>query len=61
MILETKNPQEANSIRLSRRGMLMLIQIDTLRRVHNVGFLEGRLNYELHLDRVRCMIKSDRL
>ena len=34
------------SIRVSLRGMLRLIRIDTLRRVHNVGFLEGRLNYQ---------------
>ena len=30
-------------IRVSLRGMLMLIRIDTLRRVHNLGFLAGRL------------------
>ena len=31
------------SIRVSLRVMLRLIWIDTLRRVHNVGFLEGWL------------------
>ena len=29
--------------RISLRGMLRLIRVDTLRRVHNVGFLAGRL------------------
>ena len=33
------------SDRVSLRGMLMLIRVDTLRRVHNVGFLVERLNY----------------
>ena len=27
------------SVRVSLRGMLRLIRVDTLRRVHNVGFL----------------------
>ena len=31
------------SIRVSLRGMLRLIRVDTLRRVYNVGFLAGRL------------------
>ena len=31
------------SVRVSLRGMLRLIRVDTLRRVHNVGFLAGRL------------------
>ena len=31
------------SIRISLRGMLRLIWVDTLRRDHNVGFLEGQL------------------
>ena len=34
------------SIRVSLRGMLKLIRDDTLRRVHNVCFLAGRLIYE---------------
>ena len=29
------------SFRVSLRGMLRLIRVDTLRRVHNVGFLAG--------------------
>ena len=33
------------SVRVSLRGMLKLNRVDTLRRVHNVGFLAGRLNY----------------
>ena len=33
------------SVRINLRGMLRLILVDTLRRVHNVGFLVGRLNY----------------
>ena len=45
MISETENPQEAKSAcRVSLRDMLRLIWIDTLRRVHNVGFLADRLN-----------------
>ena len=31
------------SVRFSLRGMLRLIRVDTLRRVHSVGFLVGRL------------------
>ena len=31
------------SIRVSLRCMLRLIRVDTLLRVHNVGFLAGRL------------------
>ena len=30
------------SIRVSLRGMLKLIRIDTLRRIHNDGFVAGR-------------------
>ena len=33
------------SVRVSLRDMLRLIRVDTLRRVHNVGFLAGRLKY----------------
>ena len=33
------------SVRVNLRGMLRLIRVDTLRRVHNVGFLAERLNY----------------
>ena len=44
MIPKTENPQKAKmSVRVSLRGMLRLIRIDTSRRVHNVGFLAGRL------------------
>ena len=39
MTPETENAREANS------GMLKLIRVDTLRRVHNVGFLVRRLKY----------------
>ena len=48
MIPKTENPQEAKkvSIRVSLRGMLRLIRVDTLRRDHNVGFLAGRLIYQ---------------
>ena len=31
------------SIRVNLRGMIRLIQVDTLRRVHTVGFIAGRL------------------
>ena len=31
------------SVRVSLRGLLRLIRVDTLRRVHTVGFLTGRL------------------
>ena len=31
------------SVRVSLRGMLKLIRVDSLRRAHNVGFLAGRL------------------
>ena len=40
-------------IRVSLRGMLRLIRVDTLRRVHNVGFLAGRLNLLIHIFQVR--------
>ena len=45
------------SIRISVRGILRLIQVDTLRRVHNVGFLAGRLNYykPVHWKRYRLL------
>ena len=45
MIPETENPQEtkSTSIRFSLRGKRRLIRGDTLRRVHTVGFLAGRL------------------
>ena len=33
------------SVRVSLRGMLRLIRVDTLRRVHNVDFLVERLIY----------------
>ena len=33
------------SARISLRGLRMLIWVDTLRRVHNVGFLTERLKY----------------
>ena len=39
MIPETENPLEA-SVRVNLRGLLSLIRVDTLRRVHNVG-LDG--------------------
>ena len=32
-------------VRISLRGMLRLVQVDTLRRVHNVGFLVEWLTY----------------
>ena len=31
------------SVRVSLRNILRLIRVDALRRVHNVGFLAGRL------------------
>ena len=56
MIPETENPQEAKlSARISLRGMLRLIRVDTLRRAHSVGFLAGRLNYTINRD-VCCRI-----
>ena len=33
------------SVWISLRGILRLIRIDTLRRVHNVGFLTKQLKY----------------
>ena len=39
MIYATENPQEAKSI----CSGYLLIRVDTLRRVHNVGFLAGGL------------------
>ena len=45
------------SIRVSLRGMLMLIWTDTLRRVYNVGFLAGRLNcFCLSWDVLYCYV-----
>ena len=38
---------------MSVRVMLRLIRVDTLRRVHNVGFLKGRLNYQTVIDSFR--------
>ena len=40
MIPETENPQEAKSVYpgIGLSGMLSLIRVDTLRRVHNVDF-----------------------
>ena len=35
--------------RISLRGLNMLIWVDTLRRVHNVGFLVERFIYVLNL------------
>ena len=50
MIHETENPQEAKvSIRVSLRGMLMFIRVDTLRRVHYVGHSQPQ-NYVLPND-----------
>ena len=44
MIHETESPQEEKKVcRVSLRGMLRLIQVDTLRRVYNVGFQVERL------------------
>ena len=44
LIPETENPQEAKSVYpVSLRGMLRLIRVDTLRIIHNVGFLAGQL------------------
>ena len=44
MIPETETPQGRKVfVMVSLRGMLKLIRFDTLRRVHNVGFLAGRL------------------
>ena len=45
MIHEKENPQDAKvSARISLCGMLRLIRVYTLRRVHNVGFLVERLS-----------------
>ena len=43
VILVTENPQEAKSAYPVKPAALRLIRVDTLRRVHNVGFLAGRL------------------
>ena len=45
MIRETENPCRRVYVRVSLRGVLMLIRIDTLRSVYNVGCIAGRLNY----------------
>ena len=62
VIPETENPQEAKSVRVSLRGKLRLIRVDTLRRVHNVGILAGRLIsvlvYESRLLQICCMNKN---
>ena len=50
MIPETENPEEAVSNRVSLRDMLRLIHVDTLHRVHSVGFLAGRLIFHTHVD-----------
>ena len=44
-------------IRVSLRGMLRLIRVDTLRRVHNVGFLTRRLKYIITQTRVVYFIR----
>ena len=36
------------SVRVSLRGMLRLVRVDTLRRVQTVGFIAGRLISLLH-------------
>ena len=41
------------SIRVSLRGMLRLFRFDTLRRVHNVGFLVERLICDVF---VKCIL-----
>ena len=46
------------SNRISLRGMLRLIWVDTLRRVHNVGFLVGRLKIiptDPHMSKTRVI------
>ena len=44
MTPETENPHEAKSFYLgSLRGMFMLIRVDTLRKVHRVGFIAAWL------------------
>ena len=54
MIPETENPQEAKlSDRINLRCMFRLIRVDTLCKVDNVGFLEGRL-YQVLVD-VNCV------
>ena len=42
------------SVRVSLHGMLRLIRVDTLYRVHNVGFLAGGLKYAC----CQCLFKS---
>ena len=36
------------SVRVRLRGMLRLIRVDNLRRVHNVGFLAGQLKFSIY-------------
>ena len=57
MIPETENPLEVKrvSVRVSLRGMLRLIRVDTLRRVHNVGYLVIRFINNLR-NEVQCRI-----
>ena len=45
------------SVRDSLHGMLRLIRVDTLRRVHNVGFLAARLICSTI--RLMCVTKYD--
>ena len=46
MIHETENSKDAKVfVRMSLRGMLRLILVDILRRVHNVGFLVDHMIY----------------
>ena len=44
-------------VRVSLRGMLRLIRVDTLRRVHNVGFLAGRLICNFLTQYLNCFPK----
>ena len=48
------------SIRVSLRGMLMLIRLHTLRRGHTVGFLAGRLNYGLLPENIEIILNAVR-
>ena len=48
MIHETENPTKAVvSVRISMFDMFRLIRVDTLRTVHNVGFIAGQLISDL--------------
>ena len=52
------------SYRISLRGLHILIRVDTLRRVHTVGFLVGRLIccltriYVVYVNKVVNIVKS---